>query len=58
VLRTATPTSSGTPSTPQFVSTTPGAAEARVTAQGYIDQVLQSYVFLPTFSLSLGYRFL
>ncbi|MDO9018116.1 MAG: hypothetical protein Q8S73_02995 [Deltaproteobacteria bacterium] len=44
--------------TPQFVSTTPGAAEARVTAQGYIDQVLQSYVFLPTFSLSLGYRFL
>ena len=44
--------------TPRFVSTTAGAAAARQTAQGYVDQVLQSYVFLPTFSLSLGYRFL
>lgn len=43
--------------TPRFTSTTPGSAEARQAAQGYVDEVLQSYVFLPTFSLSLGYRF-
>lgn len=44
--------------TPRFNSTTPGAAAARTVAEGYVDQALQSYVFLPTFSLSLGYRFL
>lgn len=49
---------SSTAITPRFASTTPGAAAARTTAQTYVDQALQSYVFLPTFSLSLGYRFL
>lgn len=44
--------------TPRFSSTTPGAADARRNAQDAIDQVLRSYAFLPTFSLSLGYRFL
>lgn len=44
--------------TPRFTSTTPGAAEARRAAQTWVDQSLQSYGFLPTFSLSLGYRFL
>jgi hypothetical protein len=44
--------------TPRFASTTPGAAEARVVAQSYVDQALRSYAVLPTFSLSLGYRFL
>jgi hypothetical protein len=43
--------------TPRFASTTPGAAAARATAQTFVDQALQAYVFLPTFSLSLGYRF-
>lgn len=43
--------------TPRFASTTPGAAAARTAAQNYVDGVLQSYAFLPTFSLSLGYRF-
>jgi hypothetical protein len=43
--------------TPRFASTTPGTAEARRTAQDYVDHVLRSYVFLPTFSLSLGFRF-
>jgi len=42
--------------TPRFASTTPGTAEARRTAQEYVDHVLRSYVFLPTFSLSLGFR--
>lgn len=42
---------------PRFASTTPGAAEARRFAQDYVDQVLQSYAFLPTLSLSVGYRF-
>jgi hypothetical protein len=42
--------------TPRFASTTPGAAEARRVAQNWVDQALQSYVFLPTFSLSLGYQ--
>ena len=43
--------------TPRFTSTTPGAADARRSAQDSIDQVLRSYAFVPTFSLSLGYRF-
>jgi len=42
--------------TPRFASTTPGTAEARRTAQDYVDHVLRSYVFLPTFSISLGFR--
>lgn len=43
--------------TPRFPSTTPGVAATRTQAQDYTDHVLRSYVFLPTFSLSLGYRF-
>jgi hypothetical protein len=42
--------------TPRFASTTPGAAETRRVAQNWVDQALKSSVFLPTVSLSLGYR--